>query len=406
MDQIKSCRISSKTITPILHLGDQPLANSLKKNPLDKEKLFPLSISFCEQSSLLQLNETINKDLLFKDYIWVTSTSKSTLKYSETFFKNVIEVCNLDYNDLILEIASNDGAFLKTFNKNGFNNTLGIDPAINIAEIANNDGIKTLPKFWNTKTASEINKSFGRAKLVFARNVIPHVSELKEVVQGIYDILDDDGFGVIEYHDAGTILKELHYDSIYHEHLCYFSLNSIKYLLDEFNLKPFHIENSPISGGSKVIFFTKKFRNITRNFHELVKHEIDTGVNTIDAWKLFAKKCHLHKKETMDILKMSSSSKVIGFGSSARSQTYLNYCGINQTHISAIIDNNTLKQGLYSPGSNIPIVNFNDGLKLDPDIIFILAWNFKDEIISQCKESGYKGKFLIPFPNKVLKLDQ
>ena len=257
---IKECRISdSKKLVKVLDLGLQPLANSLKKIQFDDEKKYPLTLSFCEKSSLLQLNETIKKEVLFNKYVWVTSTSATARNYAQTFYKNVTKDIQLDKsNDLIIEIASNDGTFLKPFANNGFNKILGVDPAKNISEIANKDKIKTINDYWSKELSDRMLKQYGKAKLVFARNVIPHVSELNSVISGVENILSDDGFGIFEIHDANIIFNELHYDSVYHEHLCFFTLKSITYLLNKFNLYPFEIKESPISGGSFVIYFSKK----------------------------------------------------------------------------------------------------------------------------------------------------
>ena len=398
---IKKCRISnSSNLINILHLGDQPLANSLKDIQSGNEIKYPLSISFCEESSLLQLNETINKEILFNLYVWVTGTSAIARNYANIFSKRVIEIGDLNKEDLVVEIASNDGTFLKPFLNKGYSNVIGVDPAKNVADTANQQGIRTLPDFWSLSLAEEIVSTHGNARVVIARNVIPHVSELLDVIAGIELILKKDGVGVIEFHDAGKILMELHYDSIYHEHLYYFSIQSMTYLLNRFSLNPFHIEKSPISGGSWVIYFSKEKRKKSLVLQKAFIDENSNKVNHLSSWQDFAQRTNTHRKKTLDMLKSLNGKKVVGFGSSARSQTYLNYCGINNKQINAIIDSNQLKQGLFAPGSSIPIVNLEKGISMNPDFIFILAWNFRDEIVKLCRTSGYKGEFLIPFPKE------
>ena len=397
---IEKCRISgSKNLKPILDLGHQPLANSLKSFAEDNEEKFPLRISFCEESSLVQLDYTINKKRLFDKYIWVTGTSETANAYADRFCNDILAKTQLKNNDLIIEIASNDGTFLKPFIKKGFVNTIGVDPAKNIAEKANKDGIKTIAEFWNYSISNEIKKNYGAAKIVFARNVIPHVSELHDVTKGIKNIIDDNGIGVIEFHYAGKILKDLQYDSIYHEHLCYFSIKSITYLLNLYGLYPFDIFKSPISGGSLVILFSKNKKNKTSNLVNYELNEKESNINSIDSWKSFAKLSHEHKIKTINILRSLKGQRIIGFGSSARSQTYINYCSITSKQIKFIIDNNPLKQNLFTPGSSIPIVSLEKGLAFKPDYIFIFAWNFKDEIMKICRENNFNGKFILPFPN-------
>lgn len=398
---IAKCRIcGSGDLTEVFDLGLQPLANSLKETPNDKEDKFPLSISYCPDSSLLQLNETIDKEVLFDHYVWVTGTSAIARSYANVFAERIIEILGLENEDFIVEIASNDGTFLKPFIEKGFRKVLGVDPARNVAENANKRGIRTVPEFWSSALANELIAEFGNAKVVIARNVIPHVSELLDVIAAIELMLREDGVGVIEFHDAGKIQRDLHYDSIYHEHLCYFSIESMTHLLKRFELNPFHIEESHISGGSWVIFFSKKVREKSAELDQAVRIEDDCNVNHLSAWQDFARRAAGHRQKTLEIFDSLKGKKVVGFGSSARSQTYLNYCEVEPSHMSAIIDNSPLKQGLFTPGSSIPIVNLETGLGLKPELIFVLAWNFRDEIVKECLSAGYDREFLVPFPNE------
>mgnify|MGYP001189352368 CR=1 FL=1 len=399
---IKKCRLcKSEKLKKIINLGQQPLANSLKKKYKAIEATYSLSISICSNCKLVQLNETISKSKLFKNYIWVTGTGKDTLSYLENFFKSINKKKIINKKNLIIEIASNDGSLLKIFRKNGYKNLIGVDPALNLAKKANSEGIKTIPDFWSPKTSKLINLKYGKSKLVIARNVVPHVSQLSGVIDGIYNILDYEGVGIIEFHDASIILQELHYDSIYHEHLCYFSLSTINTLLKKHNLKAYDIEFSPVSGGSIAIYFDFGQRPQTASFKKRVKYELSNRINSTVKWNIFAKKVKKHKKEVLKFFKKNKSKKIVGFGSSARSQTFLNYINLNNENIVAIIDNNKLKQNLYSPGTNIPIVDIDYGLNFNPDYILILAWNFSKEIIKQCKIKGFKGKFIQVFPNKL-----
>jgi len=398
--KINKCRVSGSDILfPILDLGEQPLANSLKKTKNEVESKFPLSISFCPKSFLVQLNETIDKNILFNNYIWLTGTSTTANIYADVFSKKVIDNLKIEKDNFIVEIASNDGTFLKSFINKGYKNILGIDPASNLAALANKNGVKTLPEFMNSTSAKSIVSNYDKAKVVIARNVIPHVSDILDVIQGINILLKDDGYGVIEFHNAKTIVEELHYDSIYHEHLFYFSIKSITLLLNSFQLMPFDISFSPISGGSCVIYFSKKKMSKSYELEKAINNEEEAKINDFSTWQIFADRVIEHRFKTKEFFNEFKDKKIIGFGSSARSQTYLNYCKVDADNIESIIDNNSLKHDYFTPGTSIPIISFNKGINSNPDIIFILAWNFKDEIIQECKKQGFKGEFYIPFPN-------
>lgn len=395
---INNCRVcGSNDLVKVLDLGRQPLANSLKKSKSEKEKYFPLSVIFCNNCSLLQLEETVDKEVLFTHYVWLTGTSDTAKQYAEIFFDRTVYNTGLTKNELVVEIASNDGTFLRPFIRNGYH-AIGVDPALNISEQANKNGIKTIAKFWDVELAKSIRETEGPAKVIIARNVIPHVSDLQSVIEGISECLSFEGTGIIEFHYAGRILDELHYDSIYHEHLCYFSIASIEYLLNKFGLNPFHIDASPISGGSYVIYFSKLIKTKTKEYQKFEKEEDETGINKLPSWIKFAQRSAKHKSDSIEIIKTFNGKNVIGFGSSARSSTYINYCGFSSSDIKMIIDNNRLKHGLFSAGSSIPIVSFEKGMVENPDLIFVLAWNFIDEIVKECRNFGYKGPFLSPFP--------
>lgn len=400
-ETIERCRVcNSKDLNFILFLGNQPLANALKNTFDQHEEKYSLTLIFCSNCSLVQIKETVDKESLFKKYFWVTGTSSTAQRFAQDFYNYTQHIKKLQKNDIVIEIASNDGTFLKPFIENNLK-AIGVDPAKNIADIANMNGIKTINAFWNKETANNIVSEYGKAKLIFARNVIPHASELHEVISSINLCLADDGLGIIEFHYAGNILEQLQYDSIYHEHLCYFSIKTIEYLLKQYNLKSFHIDLSPISGGAYIIYFAKEEKNLlSDNYKKLADKEKHLLINELSSWKSFAMRCGKHKQKSRQFVDAFSEKTIVGFGASARSSTYLNFCGFTSSDINAIIDNNKIKQELYTPGASIPIVPFEDGLALRPRLIFLLAWNFKDEIIKACREKGYRGNFLIPFPKE------
>jgi len=401
---IHTCRISdSSDVEVFLDLGDQPLANQLIESPDVDEETYPLRLGFSSTSGLVQLMETVPKEKLFRNYVWVSGTASTTREYAEIFFQRALQALQAlglqPGQASIVEIASNDGTFLNPFHQRGIK-VLGVDPAQNLAAEATARGIGTWPEFWDTKIAARIRQTRGAADFVFARNVVPHVSELHEVIQGMHDVLADNGLGIIEFHEAGRIVEEMHYDSIYHEHLCYFSLHAMEYLLRRHALHPYHIEFSPISGGSIVVQFTKSPRKPSPEYTAQIDREKKLGLTELATWKRFSERCGEHRAQTLALLSQFDSKRIVGFGASARSSTFLNYCNITPGHMRTVIDNNPRKQGLFTPGSHLPIVSFEEGLALDPAAIFLLAWNFADEVIAQCRQRGFKGAFIQPFPNQ------
>jgi len=399
-ETIQECRgCSSRGLVDILDLGVQPLANALVKDKSLPVKKFPLTTAFCPECSLFQLKETIKKEILFDHYVWVTKTAKGAREYAAIFASRVIQRAGLNADDLIFEIASNDGTVLKQFLAQGIS-VVGIEPAKNIAEMASIEGVRTDCAYWNVATAKRMIKEYGGPKVVIARNVIPHVSELHGVIEGIAHALTDEGTGVIEFHSGQIIAEDLHYDSIYHEHLCFFTAHSLGWLLIKYGLYPYAVDSSPISGGSLVCYFSKCKRAIEPSYLDVINEEKKSGINQRFVWEKFAKQSIEHREKTQDLLNSLKGKVIVGFGSSARSSTFINFCGIGSNYLKAIIDNNSMKQGLMTPAGDVPIVSFEDGMSFKPDIIFILAWNFGQEIMDECTRRGFKGQYIMPFPKE------
>jgi SAM-dependent methyltransferase len=402
-EKINSCRIcKSQDITTFMDLTDQPPANSLREQLNEDLPNVPLELVHCSNCSTIQLSATVDPKYLFSHYVWVTGTSKTAHEYSKFFSTNVIERSKVQ-KPFVVEIASNDGTFLKDFAEKGCQ-ILGVDPAKNIAEIATQLGVPTMADFFNLTTAKLVKDKYGNADIVFARNVIPHVKEVHSIIEGIADLLKEDGLGVIEFHYSQIILDELHYDSVYHEHLFFYSLHSMIYLLNLYGLNPFDLTRSPISGGSLVIYFSKNQRKQTVELTNAIKKEKDNKINELQTWLDFASACEKHAKELKSIVQEhKTKGPVIGYGASARSSTMLNYAELNSEVIDCIIDKNPLKHGRYTPGTNIPIISFEEGKKLFNTCgsILLLAWNFEKEITEELRANGYTGTIIVPLPNVI-----
>ena len=394
ISKCRSCK--SPNLQKILDLGNQPLANDFRTK-LKNLKKIPLIIARCKKCKLIQLNATVKPEILFSKYFWVTSTSGEIKHYRKKFIEKIKKYHLKDSN--ILEIASNDGFFLKGLKKQGFKKILGIDPAKNIAQKANRDGIKTLPIFFNLKNSKKIKKKI-HPDVIICRNVIPHVENVNSVISGISNLISKNGNVFIEFHYAKNIVKKMHYDYIYHEHIFYYSIKSLENILKKYNLKIFDCFKSPISGGSIVLIASKKINKKTSILLKFQKLEQKIGLNSLKYWVKFSEKCLEHKLNVKKFIKkeISKKNKLIGYGASARSATFLNYCYLSNQEIKCILDQNKLKHNHFTPGSDILIKKPTRTSLINVDNVLILAWNFKKEIIEYLKKLQYQKKITIFFP--------
>lgn len=402
MKKISTCRSCQRgDLKPFFDLGAQPFANSLLSSPNESEQSYPLSLSFCGNCSLVQLNHTADPKELFSHYIWVTGTSKTANEFAATFCRELIKRAGSEKDGYVLEIASNDGTFLKPFQYGGYE-VLGVDPAENIVDIAERAGVPTRAVFWGTGAARDLVREKGRAKMIFARNVIAHVAGTRDFVFGISEALRDDGVVAIETHYAKRILEDLQYDSIYHEHLCYFTLESLEKLLNTAGLFVFDVSAGPISGGALIVYAKKHKEKEGPEVTRFRRDEEQGRTNECASWELFRERVFAHKKKLLDILgEAKEKGSVIGWGASARSSTMLNFCGIDSSIVASIIDLNPLKHGKFTAGTHIPVVTPENALKKTPSMVFITGWNFRDEIIEMLRNKfDYNGPCLVPLPGE------
>lgn len=388
-------------------LGMQPPANSLRENAETEVPRIPLAISRCSSCSTVQLSHTVDPSYLFSDYVWVTGTSRGAVEHSERFCSEA-EARARSGTLAVLEIASNDGTFLKRFAAHG-HSVLGVDPAQNLARMAEDAGIPTRPEFFSLDFARELRAGIGPFDVIIARNVLPHVPDPADVAAGIANCLAADGLAAIEFHRADVILEDLHYDSIYHEHVFYYSLHSMQSLFARNGLHAFDILESPISGGSYVAYFSPTPRPPTIELRRALQREDKLGVDTRHAWKNFAERCEDHRRKFLELLDKAQAvgGRTVGYGASARSATLLNFCGIGRDRLECIADASALKHGRYAPGSNLRIEAPEKVFAKPVGTVVLLAWNFEAEIVARIRgEFGFKGDVVLPLPRepRVLKV--
>jgi len=400
-----ACRSCGKTGPAlVLSLGLSPLANSLltKEELADPkaEEKFPLDLAFCEGCSLLQITETVPPEKMFREYLYFSSFSDTMVKHAETIATRLVSERALGKDSLVLEIASNDGYLLQHYAKQGVP-VLGVEPARNVAKVAVEErGIRTITEFFGRELAETLVKDGQRADVIHANNVLAHVPDLNGVVAGIAIALKDDGVAVIEAPYAKELVDHREFDTIYHEHLCYFSLTALSHLMERHGLVVSDVERLPIHGGSLRIFVSKTKKR-SAAVTKLLAEEAGGGVATLGPFADFAKRVEALKTELVEMLGdlKEKGARVAAYGAAAKGATLLNFLGIGKNTIDFVVDRSTHKQGRFMPGVHVPILAPSELLTRQPDVCLLLTWNFKDEILEQQSEYRAKGgKFIVPIP--------
>lgn len=398
------CRSCNSTdIVSVLDLGETPLANSLLRESelTEKEKIYPLDLVYCQQCTLVQITETVPPEELFSHYLYFSSFSDTMLEHAATLVNRLIQENQLGENSLALEVASNDGYLLQYYKETGVP-VLGIDPAENIAKVAQEKGIPTLAEFFGTEVAAKLRDEGTQADVIHAHNVLAHVADLNGVVAGMQMILKDAGTIVVEAPYVKDLIDHVEFDTIYHEHLCYFSLTALDKLFARHGLTIMYVERIPIHGGSLRIFAQHTTRaQRQQSVIDLLSEEEAWGVKTFDFYHDFGSHVETLKTELCDLLaKLKSEGKTIAaYGASAKGSTLLNYFGIGAETLDFVADRSTVKQGYYTPGTHLPIVSPEALQEKQPDYTLLLVWNFADEVLKQ--QQAYRdagGKFIIPIP--------
>lgn len=400
-----TCRSCGDTdLRGFLELGPTPLANSFlaSEEEIADEPSYPLDVFFCEGCRLVQLVDVIDPELLFRDYIYVTGTSRTMARHNARYARDVIERLGLGSGDLVVEVASNDGSLLRHFHADGVR-TLGIEPARNVAALARDAGIRTIEEFFDEETALSVRASEGAARAVIGNNVLAHVDDTPDFLRGMRELLAPGGRAILEVPYLGELVERLEYDTIYHEHLCYFSVTALMALFERAGLRIERVARVPVHGGSLRLFGARaeEIEDHGAGVRAFAEREEREGLTRFERFEAFAREVRRNRDELVGLLRSlrDAGKRLAAYGAPAKGNTLLNYCGIGTDLLPFTVDKNPMKVGLLTPGMHLPVRPVEALREERPDLTLILAWNFADEIVRQ--ESAYReagGRFVVPIP--------
>ena len=392
---VKKCRVcGSAKLKKYIDFGEQPLANSLKQ----RSKKYPLKVLLCQNCHLSQLSIVVKPEILFKDYPYHSSISNTFKEHCSKMARTVKRMLR-NYNPLVVDIASNDGALLSQFKEHGFY-VMGVEPSKNLAKESNDNGIDTINEFFS----QEVSERIPACHVVTATNVLAHVDDLYGFIKPIVKLIkkNDNGFLVVEVPYLYDLISKNQFDTIYHEHLSYFLLKPLVKLFESCGLPIFKVERHKIHGGSIRIYASPYLHTVERSVQDLLDFEDVVGMYELDTYLDFEKRVRSVKFNLVRAISYANKCglKVVGYGASAKGTMLINQCGIKKSELRYVVDDTPDKQGRNISGSNIPIVHFSNLKDTKPNYILLLAWNFSKEIMDKTKDIG--ARYIIPIPEVVI----
>jgi SAM-dependent methyltransferase len=401
-----ACRFCDGLLTDtVVDLGMSPLCESyLRPDQLNAmEAFYPLHVLVCRQCWLVQLEQYVTTEHIFSEYAYFSSFSDSWVQHARDYTEAVIDRFSLGTHSHVVELASNDGYLLQWFVKAGVP-SLGIEPAANVARAAEERGVPTLVRFFGVELARELVAGGGTADLIVGNNVLAQVPDLNDFVAGIKVLLAPDGVVTLEFPHVLRLIDENQFDTIYHEHFSYFSAHTVQAIFRRHGLELFDIEEIPTHGGSLRVFgrHVEDFaKPVEATVPAVLEREQSFGLTSIDRYRRFAAQVEATKRGILELLIQlkSQGKRIVGYGAPGKGNTLLNYCGIRTDFLEFTVDRSPYKQGLFTPGTHIPILDPAALAGVQPDYVFVLPWNVKDEIMAQMAHiREWGGAFIVPIP--------
>jgi Methylase involved in ubiquinone/menaquinone biosynthesis len=402
-----TCRFCKTPLTQtFVNLGMAPLSNSyIKSTELsNKESFYPMNVFVCHKCLLVQLEEFESPEKIFSDYVYFSSYSDIWLSHCKKYSKNIIERFNINKGNLVIELASNDGYLLQYFKERNIP-VLGIEPSKNAALVAIEKGIPTEIVFFDNKIAKKMVYEGKQADLLIANNVLAHVPNINSFVSGMKVLLKPEGVATLEFPHLLNLMQKNQFDTIYHEHFSYFSFITVEKIFREHKLTIFDVEEFETHGGSLRIYvkhYNDNTKGVSENVEKLIQKEKDFRLDDIEQYKNFERQVGKIKRGIWKLLAQAKDEgkQIVAYGAAAKGNTLLNYCGIKTDIIDYVVDKNPHKQGLYLPGTHIPIYPPEKIKETKPDYVLIIPWNIKEEIVEQMNYiRQWGGKFIVYIPD-------
>jgi SAM-dependent methyltransferase len=399
---LKECQVCKNNILePILFLGYMPPVNKVNKigEKPKEQPSYPAQVLHCSECNLVQLGLIVDAEVLFPyEYPYTSSTTKILRENFFELYQESKEIINLKETDLIIDIGSNDGNLLSNFKKN--HKVLGITPE-EIGKLAIEKGIPTIIDYFTKDVADKVKLEYGKAKVITATNVFAHIEKINEVVENLIEILDEGGVFISESHYLLKLIETIQYDTVYHEHLRYYSLHSLKYLLEKHGLEVFHAKEIPTHGGSIRVYASRKGKfQIKETVEELLNEEKKKIIGKENLLK-FKDRVVKSKLQLHSLLKgiKEQGAKIYGISAPSRASTLINYTGIDDGILEAVMEiKGSYKIGNYIPGTIVPILEESKLYEKQPEYALLLSWHIADELIPKIREKGFRGKFIVPLP--------